>query len=181
MKFTRALLIAVGLCALSACKPTPPAPEPASKDVAMKCLQAGDFACAEANLRGYLKQYPTDSDTTAILAIVLSQAGKHREALPFHARAVEAGEATYDIFAWYARSLDATGDLAGAMTYNRKALQMVPSLVDVRSDLAQQLVRSGKPEEAIALLREYDDDLAGKGHPPYFTVQIAGIEEAMKK
>ena len=181
MKFTQALLVAAGMFALSACKQAPPAPEPASKDVGMTCLRANDLACAEANLRGYLKQYPTDSETTAVLAIALTEAGKHREALPFYARAVEAGEATYDLFAYYAKSLDASGDLAGAMTYNRKSLEIVPSLVDVRGDLARQLVRNGQPDEAIRLLREYDDELVHQGHSPYFTVQIEGIEEAMKK
>jgi tetratricopeptide (TPR) repeat protein len=181
MKFTQALIVAIGLSALSACKPPPPKPEPASKDVAMKCLQANDLACAEANLRGYLKQYPTDSETTAILAITLSQAGKHREALPFFAKAAEAGQSTYDFFAWYARSLDASGDLDGAIAINRKALQIVPSLVDVRGDLARQLVRSGKPTEAIELLKSFDDELVSQGHPPYFTVQIEGIEAGMKK
>jgi Flp pilus assembly protein TadD len=181
MKIRQALVVAIWMSLLSACQPAPPEVEPASKDVAMTCLQANDLACAEANLRGYLKQYPTDSETTAILAIALTRAGKHREALPFYARAVEAGEATYDLFAFYAKSLDVSGDLAGSMTFNRKSLQIVPSLVDVRGDLARQLVRNGQPKEAIELLRSYDDDLKRQGHPPYFTVQIVGVEEGMKK
>jgi Tfp pilus assembly protein PilF len=181
MKTGNALLLSVGMAMLSACKPAPPVPEPASKPAAMACLQKGDLPCAEANLTGYMKQYPDDSDTAAVLAIVLSQSGKHREALPFFVKAVAAGQNTYDVYANYARSLDAMGDLDGAIANNRKALEIVPSLVDVRSDLAGELVRSGKPEEAVALLMEFDDQLVEQGHPRYFPVQIAEIEAGMKK
>jgi Tfp pilus assembly protein PilF len=181
MKLAQALLLATSMSALSACKPAPPAPEPADKNVAMQCLQKGDVACAEANLRGYLKQYPDDSGTAAVLAIVLSQAGKHREALPYFAKAVGAGHATYDIFANYARSLEATGDLDGAIDNNRKALAIVPNLVDVRSDHARQLEHSGKPQEAIDLLMEFDDQLVEQGQRRYFEVQVAEIKARMDK
>jgi tetratricopeptide (TPR) repeat protein len=181
MKIAPALLFAASLCTLTGCKPAAPVPEPADKNVAMQCLQKADLACAEANLRGYLKQYPADTETAGVLAIVLSQAGKHREALPFFATAVGAGHATYDLFANYARSLDATGDLEGAIANNRKSLAIVPSLVDVRGDLARQLVRSGKPEEAIQLLMEFDDQLVEQGHPRYFAVQVEEIKARMKR
>ena len=178
MKFAYAALI--GVLALAGCEKAPPAPAPASKDTAMTCLRDNDLACAEANLRGYLKQYPTDSESTAVLAITLTKAGKHRESLPFYDTAVKAGQVTYDLFAFYARSLDATGSLDHAIYSNKQSLQIVASLVDVRGDLARQLVRKGQPAEAVALLKWYDNDLERKGHPPYFTVQIAGIQEAAK-
>jgi tetratricopeptide (TPR) repeat protein len=176
----RSLVVAGVVALLPACKPAPPVPEPASKPTAMACLQKADLPCAEANLRGYMKQYPADSDTAAVLAIVLSQSGKHKEALPFFAQSVAAGESTYDLYANYARSLDITGDLAGAMENNRKALAIVPNLVDVRGDLARQLVRAGKPDEAIALLQEFDDQMVEQGHQPYFAVQVDEIKARMK-
>ncbi len=178
MKLAYAALI--GALALAGCEKAPPAPEPASKDTAMTCLRDNDLPCAEANLRGYLKQYPTDSESTAVLAITLTKAGKHRESLPFYDTAVKAGQVTYDLFAFYARSLDATGNLDHAIYYNKKSLQIVPSLVDVRGDLARQLVRKGDPAQAVALLKWHDNDLKRKGHPPYFTAQIAAIQEAAK-
>ena len=113
MKLAYAVLI--GTLALAGCQKAPPAPEPASKDTAMTCLRDNDLPCAEANLRGYLKQYPTDSESTAVLAITLTKAGKHRESLPFYDTAVKAGQVTYDLFAFYARSLDATGNLDHAI------------------------------------------------------------------
>jgi tetratricopeptide (TPR) repeat protein len=124
---------------------------------------------------------PQDSESAAVLGITLTRAGKHREALPFYASAVKAGESTYDLFAGYALSLDASGDLANAITYNRKALQIVPQLVDVRGDLARELVQTGKPQEALDLLREFDKELEAKGQPAYFTVQIQDIEARMRQ
>lgn len=179
MKQLPAAMLAAVLI-LAGCEQAPPKPEPADKDLAMNCLRENDLPCAEANLRGYLKQYPTDSKSTAVLGIVLTREGKHREALPVYAKAVEAGEVTYDLFANYALSQDAAGDLNGAMASNRKALQLVPSLVDVRGDLARQMVRAGQAKEAVALLEWFDNDLKRKGHPPYFTVQIATIKDGMK-
>jgi tetratricopeptide (TPR) repeat protein len=171
----------IGVLALAACEPAPPPePEPASKDEATVCLQRRDLPCAEANLRGYIKQYPNDSESTALLAITLTREGKHRESLPFYARAVAAGQVTYDLFAFYAKSLDATGNLDAAIMYNSKALQIVPGLVDVRGDLARQLVRKGKPDEAIALLKWFDAYLKQRGQGPYFTAQIAAIREGQK-
>lgn len=177
---SRTLLIVALAAALAACDKAPPEPEPASKDTAMTCLRNNDLPCAEANLRGYVKQYPNDSESTAVLAITLTKEGKHREALPFYVSAVTAGQVTYDLFAFYALSLDATGDLDGAIRYNAKALEIVPGLVDVRGDMARQLVRKGKPADAIALLRWYDSYLKKQGQKPYFTAQIAAIQEGMK-
>lgn len=180
MKLSHALAIAAVTMVLAACEKEVAEPEPASKDEAMNCLRERDLVCAEANLRGYVRQYPNDSETTAVLAITLTKAGKHKESLPFYASAVKAGQVTYDLFAYYASSLDAVGDLDNAIRYNGKALQIVPGLVDVRGDMARQLVRKGKPDEAVALLKWYDDYLKKEGQKPYFTAQIAQIQETAK-
>ena len=166
------------LALLSACeKPQPPPPEPASAETAEDCYQRQDYACARANYAGYLKQYPNDTHAMAMLAFSLTRAGKHREALPYYQKVVAAGIGTYDLFANYALSLDATGDLDGAIKRNRQALEAVPNLVDVRGDLAQQLVRQGKRAEALELLQSFDRQLVKKGEIPYFTAQIAAIKE----
>ena len=177
------LLAALALGALvSACeKPQPPPPQPASMADGDDCSRDRNWACAEANYRGYLQQYPSDVRANAVLAITLSRESKHREALPFFQKAIDAGAGTYDLFANYALSLDATGDVDGAIKWNRRALDAVPTLVDVRGSLAQQLVRKGQTDEALKLLRDFDRGLVKQGHQPYFTAQIAAIEDRAAK
>ena len=44
-----------------------------------------------------------------------------------------------------------SGDLDGAIEKNRASLKIVPTLVDVRGSLANQLVRKGRAQEAVDL------------------------------
>lgn len=172
------LLLAAAL-GLAACEPkAAAAPERASLPDGDSCFARRDWNCAAANYNGYLKQYPNDPVVNAKLGISRTRAGNHREALPFYKRAEELGVITYDMYAGYAISLEAAGDLPNAMRANRKALEIVPSLVDVRGALAAQLVRSGQPAEAVKLLEEFDTALKRQGQPPYFTAQIASIKQA---
>lgn len=174
--FSLILATATGL-ALTACEPEAAAPQPASLSDGDNCFAQRNWNCAAANYNGYLKAYPNDAQVNAKLGIARTRAGHHREALPFYKRAEDLGVVTYDMYAGYALSLDATGDLDGAIRANRKALEVVPSLVDVRGSLAAQLVRKGEPREAVALLQEFDTLLKRQGDQPYFTAQIASIKE----
>ena len=170
-------LILVAAAGLTACSgEAPAAPQPASLADGDDCFASRDWNCAAANYNGYLKTYPNDPSANAKLGIARTRAGHHREAVPFYRRAEELGVITYDMYAGYAISLEATGDLVGAVRANRKALELVPSLVDVRGSLAAQLVR--KPREAVALLEEFDNGLKRQGDQPYFPAQIASIKEA---
>lgn len=178
-----ALLSALAFTALAAaCAPAAPAaPPPASMADGDKCFGDRDYACAEANYRGYLKLYPQDVRANAVLGITLTRESKHHDALPYFQKAIDAGEGTYDLYANYALSLDATGDTEGAIKYNRRALDAVPSLVDVRGSLARQLAKQGKTDEAIKLLRDFDQHLVKLGEQPYFTAQIAALEDKAAK
>lgn len=171
------LMLAAAL-ALAACEPKAAAvPERASLPDGDSCFARRDWNCAAANYNGYLKQYPNDPAVNAKLGIARTRAGHHREALPYYKHAEELGVVTYDMYAGYAISLEATGDLDNAIRTNRKALEIVPSLVDVRGSLAAQLVRKGQPEEAIELLEEFDLALRRQGSRPYFPAQIASIRQ----
>ena len=63
-------------------QPAPPAPIPASKEDAQDCYRRRDYRCAALNYYGYLRLYPTESDTRAIYAIALTKSGQHRLAIP---------------------------------------------------------------------------------------------------
>jgi clan AA aspartic protease (TIGR02281 family) len=145
---------------------------------AQACLREGDVICAEADYAAYLKKYPNDARANGTLAIVLTQDGRHREALPYYRKAFEGAEPTYDLYANYAVSLEATGDLDGAIKANYSALEIVPSLVDVRGSLAKQLVKKGRKQEAINLLDTFDRSLEDRGEAPYFERQVAEIKKS---
>jgi clan AA aspartic protease (TIGR02281 family) len=143
------------------------------------CLRGDNLPCAEADMLAYLKQYPKDSHATALLAITLTRDGRHKEALYYYKKAETMGVATYDFYAGHAKTLDTLGDTDGAIAKNQAALRLVPSLVDVRGDLADELVRKGRAKEALELLTSFDDQLVSKGYKPYFTEQIRRIQLSM--
>jgi predicted aspartyl protease len=141
-------------------------------EAANACLQNGDYACAEADYRAYLLLYPNDKHANAAFAEALTRLGKHKDALAYYAKALALGAPSYRLYALYAQSLDATGQLDQAIKMNYAALQIAPDLVDVRGDLADQLVRRGRTPEALSLLQSYDQSLVEAGQPPYFPAQI---------
>jgi clan AA aspartic protease (TIGR02281 family) len=139
------------------------------------CLRNHDLACAEADYRAYVRKYPEDGSAAAVLAIVLTQQGKHQDALPYYVRAMRSVAPTYDLHANYAVSLNATGRVDDAIGQNYAALKLVPTLVDVRGALANQLVERGRGKEAVSNLEGFDRWLVDQGEEPYFAGQIAQI------
>jgi clan AA aspartic protease (TIGR02281 family) len=127
----------------------------------------------------YLKLYPNDAHANALLAITLTQDGRHKEALYYYRKSEGLGHGTYDFFAGYAKSLDASGDTDGAIKYNQASLKLAPSLVDVRGALADQLVTKGRGQEALDLLDSFDRHLESEGYPPYFAEQIKRVKTRM--
>lgn len=142
---------------------------------AEQCLRAGNVMCAEADYIAYLKLYPDDTKANALLAMVMTEDGRHRESIKYYKKAASLGAATYDFHAHHARSLEATGDIDGAIRANYAALDIAPSLVDVRGSLADQLVRKGRAQEALNLLETFDRSLEDRGHPAYFPARIDAI------
>jgi len=182
MKRSHAFAAAALALTVAACKPAPPpAPPPASKVDAEDCYRRQDYGCAALNYYGYLQKFPTETDTRAIYAITLTKSGQHPIALPQYERVLKEGAGTYDLFANYAISLEALGKAEESIRWNRKTLELVPNLVDVRGTLAQQLVKQGKHDEAIKLLQDFDAYLRRNGQGPYFTGQIMTIREARAK
>jgi clan AA aspartic protease (TIGR02281 family) len=142
---------------------------------AQACLRALDYPCAEADYQAYLQKYPNDGTANAWMGMTLTWDGRHEEALPYYKRAGELGVATYDYYADYATSLDKTGRTDEAIKMNTASLNLVPRLVDVRGNLADELVLKGRKAEALNLLESYDQSLMDQGQPPYFAAQIARI------
>lgn len=173
------LAISLAVLLLAACKPAAP-PMPADLDAGERCFRDRHFGCAAQNFYGYLKLYPNDTHAMVMEAFSLTEQGAHKDAVYWYRKAAAAGVGTYDFDVYYARSLEQVGDLDEAIKYNRRALDLVPNLVDARGALAEELVKQGKHQEALDLLESFDRKLVKMGEAPYFAGKITAIKDQMK-
>lgn len=181
MSYTTRTLMAVWLFfAIPAIAATtyPPA---AFKDGAIKCMQTRHFDCAEKNWVQYIKMRPTDAHAMASLAVIYNWDDKPEAAIVQAEKAIEMGQGTYDLFAAYAESLEKVGRIDEAIDWSYKSLTIMPSLVNVRGDLARLLVMKKRQYEALALLASFDTTLEAKGHGHYFDGQRISIESTMER
>jgi clan AA aspartic protease (TIGR02281 family) len=148
---------------------------------AVKAMDAGDYADAAENYRWLLERSPKDARLQANLAFALTSQGKDAEAIDIYAKLVTGGEGSYDLFAFYAKSLESVGRTDDAITWNYRALSLVPQLVDVRGDLAKTLVKAGRPFEAMSLLASFDGELQDKGRAPFFRAQRIAIASSLPR
>ena len=143
------------------------------------CERDGDLACAQDALTTLLKRQPDDGVARARLGLVMHHRDDDAHAVIEYKRAIDGGEGTYDLFAWYADSLARVGRDAEAIDWSYRSLAIVPKLVDVRGKLAKLLVAQGRPYEALSLLESFDADLAAGGNPNYFEGQRIAIESGL--
>ena len=146
---------------------------------AVSCERAGDLACAQESLVALVKLRPNDGVSHARLGHVMALRDDDTHAVAEYQRAIDGGEGTYDLFAWYAESLGRVGRTDEAIEWSYRSLALVPSLVDVRGDLARLLVSRGRPYEALSLLESFDADAEAKGRRGYFEGQRIAIETAV--
>jgi len=144
-----------------------------------RCEREGDLACAQDTLTAFLAGHPGDGEARAHLGLVMHHRDDDAHAVQEFKRAIDGGEGTYDLFAWYADSLARVGRDGEAIDWSYKSLAIVPRLVDVRGKLAKLLVAQGRPYEALSLLESFDADAAANGGPGYFEGQRIAIESAL--
>lgn len=180
MRFSHyfSLLLLLAAAGLSGCEKTPPAE---LKSDAIQCMQDNDLSCAERRWEEYLDVQPNDTGAIATLGIVQSQQGEDKDAVGNLQKAISQGEGSYDLFAAYAQSLGRLGKTDEAIDWSYKALAVVPTLVDVRGDLAKLLVQKQRPYEALGLLSAFDEHLQAIGQQPYFQGQRIAIESSAKQ
>jgi predicted aspartyl protease len=177
---TRTLMALWLLCAMPAIA-APTYPPSAYKEGAMKCMGTRAFACAESNWVRYIQMRPTDAQAMATLAIVYHWDDKPELAIVQAEKAIAMGQGTYDLFAAYAASLEKVGRIDEAMDWSYKTLAIVPSLVNVRGDLARLLILKKREYEALALLASFDATLEAQGHRQYFDGQRMSIESTIER
>lgn len=164
------------------------------KQLAMALAEQGKAREAEAELQRAeaLMRSWTASDASAHMAgIWMVQgrarhaAGRHAEAIALLTRAIDSVLAqewsrtqdyTYELRAWRAAALVASGQPAAAITDLRRAVEASERSLgvdnfmtqDIRSQLALLLAREGKPDEAAAVLGQVDAGALarlGPAHP----------------
>jgi predicted aspartyl protease len=163
---------------LSGCEKEAPAD---LKSYAVQCMRDNDLECAERRWSEYLDVQPNDGSAVASLGIVQSRRGEDADAVVTLKKSIDMGEGTYDIFAFYAESLGRLGRTDEAIDWSYKSLSVVPSLVDVRGNLAKLLLKKQRPYEALGLLSAFDAHLEAIGQQPYFQGQRISIESAAKQ
>jgi predicted aspartyl protease len=156
-------------------------PPSAYKEAAIKCQLTRHFSCAENNWVQYIKMRPTDVHAIASLAIIYNWNDKPEAAIVQAEKAIEMGQGTYDLFAGYAQSLEKVGRIDEAIDWSYKTLAIMPSLANVRGDLARLLVMKKREYEALALLTSFDATLEARGHRDYFEGQRIAIESTIEK
>ena len=143
------------------------------------CQRERDWACAAGAWTSWLKLHPRDANAMANLGIALNREDKHAEAAVQFKRAIDGGEGAYDLFAFYADSLEHLGRDDEAIDWSYKALSIVPRLVDVRGNLARMLVSRHRPYEALSLLESFDAATVDAGRPAYFQGERIAIESVL--
>ncbi|MDE2235604.1 MAG: hypothetical protein KGK44_08670 [Gammaproteobacteria bacterium] len=173
--------IALLLAALAplGCTQTPKTPAELRKS-ALECIRNQEFKCAEQHLQAYVRLRPNDGAAFARLGIAQNQRSEDAKAVASFQKAIALGEGTYDLFYYYANSLANLGKTGQAIDWYYKTLDVVPSLVDARGNLAKLLVQKKRYFEALALLASFDDHLTAIGQQPYFTGQRLSIETDMQ-
>ena len=144
-----------------------------------KCERDADLPCAQETLQALLKKHPDDVTARAHLGLVMAHRDDDAHAVVEFQRAIDGGEGTYDLFAWYADSLARLGRNDEAIEWSYRSLSLVPNLVDVRGKLARLLVARGRPYEALSLLASFDAAAVAKGRDSYFEGQRIAIESAL--
>jgi predicted aspartyl protease len=152
------------------------------KKAAATCMRGRHYECAQKNWEYVLGMRPTDSHAMANLGIVMNLRENHGGAIAQFERAIDLGEGTYDLFAYYADSLEKTGRIDEAIDWSYRSLAVVPRLVDVRGRLAKLLVVRKRHYEALSVLSAFDQQYPQKaGQPGYFEGQRIAIETALAR
>lgn len=165
---------------LLSCSETPRTPSQI-KASAIVCMRNQDFECAKQRWQEYVRLRPNDANAIASLGITENKLDDDEAAVADFRKAIDLGEGTYDLFSYYADSLSKLGKTDQAIDWYYKSLTVVPSLVDVRGNLAKLLVQEKRYFEALVLLASFDDHLKSIGYPPYFEGQRIAIETAMQQ
>jgi tetratricopeptide (TPR) repeat protein len=112
-----------------------------------------DLAAAERTLRGLLKDRPDDRAARLLLARVLGERGRLKEAKELFEAALQADSKDQEAIRGLARVLVASGDAAGAARWLRKATDLRPDDALVWKELGLAQKEAGDSIGAFASIQ----------------------------
>ena len=130
----------------------------------------GRQAEAEQLLRRSLSARPKQPHVQVHLGRLLAEAGRHQEAIDLLRAAVDAQPDHFDALVILAQVQFTTGDLTGAETNYRSALQLVPTSPAALLGLGVLLNQTRRPAEAEPVLRAA---AANTAKPPSWQAKVA--------
>lgn len=104
--------------------------------------------------QGALRLRPDDPKTNMNIGLAYMVLGDAERALPYARKAVALDPSSAAALGNYALVLDSVGDHEEAEQAYRKSLEMDPTQVGVRINYSANLVRQGRPREAIPILEQ---------------------------
>jgi tetratricopeptide (TPR) repeat protein len=135
---------------------------------------------AEASMRQALEMEPDLAERRVVYGSLLAAQGKSAEAITALRRAAELAP-NHPMAHWrLGLCLHADGKFEEAVTALRRAVSLsepIEPLRVIRADLAESLLKAGKPEEAERVLR----DMARTGDDPTLQYQLAAFLAARQK
>ncbi len=114
----------------------------------------GDLEAALARYQEGLRLTPRHARGRSGYGETLARAGRHEEAIGQYLRALRSGgrREAARTHALLAHSLDARGDLAGALDHYQRALELEPDYAEVHASRGAALLRAGRVAEAAQAL-----------------------------
>jgi Flp pilus assembly protein TadD len=120
-------------------------------------LQIDDLEGAEIAVRRAIELGPTFSHFRRTLVDILQRRGRRDEALRLLRQLIDEGTREPHIFNWLSLLLVETGDLLDAENAARFAIALDPSVPGFQNTLASVLQRSGRKQEALAIVQQLID------------------------
>jgi murein DD-endopeptidase MepM/ murein hydrolase activator NlpD len=142
---------------------------------ANSCYLEKDYSKVKGLLLEYISINKNNGRAYALLAASYTNLEMHPEAIKMFELAISKNWISYDTCALYARSLASLGLINESIKWNKKALELVPSLVDITKILAEQLENTGRIPEAIEILVNFDKKRLRDGKDELFEDQISTL------
>ncbi len=122
-------------------------------DAGLAAHHVGDLATAEAHYLGFLASQPNHAEALHMLAVLLHQTGRERQALSYFGQAFVQAPADARLHHNLGETLRTLGRHADAEACFRIAISFLPNFVEALASQGAALAEMGRLDEAIPVFR----------------------------